>query len=437
MEENQKVVKFIEDDIDITKIDFLGHDKLADSILKAIELANPPFTLAIYGCWGTGKTKLMERAKSKLEKEKYTPIWFDTWEYESEPNLLWPLLKLIREKALYFNWGDVEKQQVEKIFKAVSRCVLDIGTRVSAKLLSGGILEYKLQDIEEQLAKEDTPLDLYQDKVQYLKEQFNEYIKLILKKTKQDKLIIFFDDLDRCSPDKVIELLESVKLFLYRGDCVFIFALDKKIVSEAITKKYIEMESFDGERYLEKIFGFSFNLTSPEEEQLKNITEKQFKFLDDTILTIKEKKSELLKLLETSNRNNPRILKRFFNKLIFLTKVYPNREELNFGLLGWIFIFEFWPDFRKLLNKMEGSSVQQYMSNIFKDTPSKVSFYLNGNPSPSNSDKVSPVFRQYPESQKYFLDAFLYNTLKSISIDQTTLYTGYEKAKEICETYGL
>lgn len=439
------MVKFIKDEIDIAEIDFLGHDKLADSILEAIKLAEPPFTFALYGSWGTGKTMLMKRAKSKLEDDGYAPIWFNTWEYESEPNLLWPLLKLIRGSV---KWGKGQKQQVEKIFKAVSRCVLDIGTRVGAKVLSGGLLEYKLQDIEEQLAKEDTPEELYQDKVQYLKDKFNEYIELVLKKTNKDKkktdkdkLIIFFDDLDRCSPDKMIELLESVKLFLFTGKCVFIFALDKNIVSEAITKKYIEMESFDGESYLEKIFGFSFNLSPPKEEQLAEIVEKQFKLLDDTILNQDTRKKDLLKLLITSNRNNPRVLKRFLNKLLFLTTVCPEIKDWGFERFACIFIFEFWPDFRKVLNSMEPKYIDTYFSVLFSYKLHGVKEQLERN-NQADSENLKAIKIYHLE--KFIEDTDLYTTLCFITQGHgnynekaSFLKESFKETQEICESHGL
>lgn len=433
------MAKFIKDEIDIAEIDCLGHDNLADSILTAIELAEPPFTFAIYGSWGTGKTKLMERAKCKLEEKGYTPILFDTWEYESEPNLIWPLLKLIREKTHGGKWGKINKEQVEKTFKSVSRCLLDIGTRVSSKVLSGGILEYKLQDIEEQLAKEDTPLDVYQDKVQYLKDQFNEYIKLILKKTKQDKLIIFFDDLDRCSPDKMIELLESVKLFLYRGNCIFVFALDKKIVSEAITKKYIDMDSFDGERYLEKIFEFSFNIPPPSRDQLGNIVEKQYRQYLPLIIGNDNKGWQLLDLLKTSNRDNPRVLKRFFNKLMFLTQVHRDTDELKFETFAWVFVFEFWPGFRKLLNEMGGEAANEYIRAVVSSdkTPEEAKRNLE-------RGQAQAFLIKYSESQKYYFDPFLYHTLhliventNDIDLKFELLSRNYEKTKKLCEKHGL
>ncbi len=44
-----------------TLIDTLGCEKLVIQVLKIIENAKPPFTIGIYGGWGTGKTSIMKQ----------------------------------------------------------------------------------------------------------------------------------------------------------------------------------------------------------------------------------------------------------------------------------------------------------------------------------------------------------------------------------------
>ncbi|MES1158064.1 MAG: P-loop NTPase fold protein, partial [Haliangium ochraceum] len=77
------------------------------------------------------------------------------------------------------------------------------------------------------------------------------------------RLVVILDDLDRCLPDTVVSLIEAVKLFLCgAADCraVFVFAMDRSIVGEAIRNRYPGATSYTGDHYLEKIFTASFEV---------------------------------------------------------------------------------------------------------------------------------------------------------------------------------
>ena len=55
-------------------------------------------TVAIYGPWGSGKTTILKHLKHELEEPAWATrpravtVWFEPWRYETEPNLMVPLL---------------------------------------------------------------------------------------------------------------------------------------------------------------------------------------------------------------------------------------------------------------------------------------------------------------------------------------------------------
>ena len=53
-------------------------------------------------------------------------------------------------------------------------------------------------------------------------------------------LIVFIDDLDRCSPDKALEIFESLKIFFHIEGIVFVLGLSKEIV-EAVYSSIIKL----------------------------------------------------------------------------------------------------------------------------------------------------------------------------------------------------
>ena len=86
------------------------------------------------------------------------------------------------------------------------------------------------------------------------------------------RIAIFLDDLDRCSPDRVVEVLEAVHLCLEGLPFVTILGMDSRVVSHAIASRYefmledkataIEKEAY-GQYFLQKIVHIPFQLPPP------------------------------------------------------------------------------------------------------------------------------------------------------------------------------
>ena len=98
----------------------------------------------------------------------------------------------------------------------------------------------------------------------------------LIAKSKQGKIVILIDDLDRCLPRHIIENLEAIKLFLNVPKTAFVIAADQYIVSNAIKSEYkalIDVAGLGdsgrniGESYMEKFIQLPYQipLLSPRE----------------------------------------------------------------------------------------------------------------------------------------------------------------------------
>jgi len=65
------------------------------------------------------------------------------------------------------------------------------------------------------------------------------------------RLVVFVDDLDRCLPEKAIQVLEALKLFLDVKGCIFVLGLDPEAIESAVRTRY--QEEIKPREYLEKI----------------------------------------------------------------------------------------------------------------------------------------------------------------------------------------
>ena len=98
---------------------------------------------------------------------------------------------------------------------------------------------------------------------------FRNDFQALIEKTSLKAFVILIDDLDRCAPERVIENLEAVKLFLNVDRTAFVVAADRRIVENAIRVRYSEL--FSGAReapveqdlvtdYLEKLIQVPYTL---------------------------------------------------------------------------------------------------------------------------------------------------------------------------------
>jgi hypothetical protein len=61
------------------------------------------------------------------------------------------------------------------------------------------------------------------------------------KKDNDYRIVIFIDDLDRCSPEKALEVLESIKSFFDLEGFVYVIGMDSDTINSLVKKKYGEI----------------------------------------------------------------------------------------------------------------------------------------------------------------------------------------------------
>lgn len=116
-------------------------------------------------------------------------------------------------------------------------------------------------------------------------DEFSEEFKRIIKLAGNGKpLVVIIDDLDRCLPEKAIQVLEAIKLFLDVEGCIFLLAVDRNVVEKAIAVKYKDLLAVAkdaqskpeqlftllGENYFEKIVQLPFALPPISNKQFRD-----------------------------------------------------------------------------------------------------------------------------------------------------------------------
>ena len=159
------------------------------------------------------------------------------------------------------------------------------------------------------------------------------------------KLIIFIDDLDRCIPEKAIDILETIKLFLNVQHSVFIIGADKKVIESGIEQKYPEMFEDWGIKYLDKIIQIPFFLPPLREDIIINEFIPNLQIPDE----IKQ-----YKYIIAGVGGNPRTIKRLINQFELQTILAKNQEiKVDSEIMAKLSVIQFrQPEFHDTLVEM-------------------------------------------------------------------------------------
>ena len=275
-----------------TADDLIGFQVHAD-LIRAVVL-NPkmlPVTVGVFGDWGGGKTSIMRMLERSLAADSWEKgsleaiqcegtavVYVNTWEFEGYDDAKAAMLSAVlvqlhqhqrfgpkvRKNALRLLKGINAMRLVRLSLKyavlpGAAAALTGGGAAVPAAVLAAtGLGQFFAADSRPDDQKPDTPTlndvgevwkGLPKDEAIDVR-TFRKEFATLLEEAKIESLVVLIDDLDRCSPDRIVENLEAVKLFLSVKNTAFVIGADRRIVEHAIRSRYArpasnELESPD------------------------------------------------------------------------------------------------------------------------------------------------------------------------------------------------
>lgn len=256
-----------------------------------------PLTIGVFGLWGAGKSTLLSLIGNKLKDEKkIICVTINAWMFETYDDaktaIMEALLQELKEKAP----SEKVKEKLENLIKRVDW--FKLGTKAVSKfaplvasVVSGNPLPMLL-NVAGSADEIGNTVKNAADSIQLLKDEywnnkdsltdnsavnnirkFREEFSASLKDDDIENVVIMIDDLDRCSPERIIEILEVIKLFLAVERTTFIIAADENVIKYAIRGKYPPMNGFDVEldkEYIEKIIQLPIYIPELSSKDIQN-----------------------------------------------------------------------------------------------------------------------------------------------------------------------
>ena len=429
--------------------------RLSQIIVKSI----PQFTVGIFGGWGTGKTSMMQMIKDEIDKnysDAATTIWFDSWRYEREEySLMIPLLRTIiltLHNVIDQITDDKKKEILRKVtsgfvkmIKAVARGTgINLGGEIDtgiAKVNAGLSLDFEkiLNEYEDSSGEPEKRVYVNQKKIIFHK-HVSDYLKEELDNIKnKHRLMIFIDDLDRCIPDRALEILESIKTFFDIEGIIYVIGMDPATIDDIIHTKYGENSKIDGLDYLQKIVQLPFQIPLWSDNDLTDAINEMTKTtgLPKDVTEKLLEHEEIKDLIIKSAKLNPRNIKRFINSLVLSydtddqnlkdiddeklkNYIIENYLKSMISIQTFYFRGEKWLQFVKMI--MDYNDRIQFLTHFITFIEfEKITSYHD------LEDKIKDIpTRKYPKHNKKILE--IYN--KIIEINDEDLFTFLTQAAE-------
>lgn len=282
---------------DASKIDMLAYRPYADLITEiAISERMNPLTIGLFGNWGSGKSTLLnliEEQTISYTNRKIAVVKVNAWMFEgyedAKTALMEAILQGMKENQKFFKKSKERiKSLMERVnWMAVGKTALKQGvpwaisgmTGLPPLIMMPNASEF---DSSEEVQKQIDKAQKFSEK--YMKANpkenvvenirgFREDFSTLIEKSSVDNLIILIDDLDRCNPDRIVETLEAIKLFLSVPRTTFIIAMDESIISYSIKRKYPQLNDEGinvSADYIEKIVQLPIKIAELAESDVKN-----------------------------------------------------------------------------------------------------------------------------------------------------------------------
>lgn len=240
--------------------DGFGFRRYAETLCEAITAADDlPLTIGLYGPWGSGKSSFMNICRDLLDRGSVPTVGFNPWKYDRRDEVWHALIQTVLTEIQHRVVLERESSRAARIKGVLatagrlSRTASWLLARRAVVPLTGGILASEDADAVQQA------WGASGEEYRHVNEFEADFAEVVDTYTDGGRLVLFIDDLDRCTPDAAITVLDALKLFLGSSSCVFVLAMDHDVMVEAAALR-LGGDPTRGRQYLEKLVQFPYHL---------------------------------------------------------------------------------------------------------------------------------------------------------------------------------
>jgi len=269
------------------KYDSLGYRPLVMRLLHFIQnpKTKPPLVLAIQAPWGMGKSSVMAMLETELKwKKAAVTVWFNAWHHQKEDQLLAYLLEAVQMQVapswlsavgLKFRFNLLRVRMFSSagsllattaalallvFHRSVTAWVASLkpeanflqqhpalpGVLLATLLLANQLRAFASdpQKLLEQSAR--TAWSILRDLLIFpslqgktdVRQEFAKNLREVTDALLPQRLVIFLDDLDRCRPEQVVQIMEAINFLSSAAPCFIVVGADYKKVETLVGQHF-------------------------------------------------------------------------------------------------------------------------------------------------------------------------------------------------------
>ncbi|MFD3929492.1 P-loop NTPase fold protein [Streptomyces sp. NPDC058614] len=331
-------------------MDLLGTGRAARELAKLLHdsRAATPLTLAVDAGWGMGKSSLMRLVDAELGgKSGVSTVWYNAWTSTGAD----ALEGLIKSVLMNFDRRVLRRaaQRVseQRALIGVLRAAL---TLVAGPLGVAALVDRLWQDLsvdaQSRNRMREALMDLTKERAESAPYET------------QRLLVVFIDDLDRCSEETVLAVCEAVKVYLDVPGLAFVIGCDRSALGPSGLLRDL---SPAGSAFMEKIFQTSFRVPVSGAEDIeayvRDCAERSgiHHLLDEL----------LVRLIAERAGRNPRRIKRLINGFGLEHALNPVWEEFSSeAVIRTLLLQHLYADFYRTLlggETSSGHAIQEFL----------------------------------------------------------------------------
>jgi hypothetical protein len=271
--------------------DLLGYADYRDALTSVIEglTGNASPTIGVFGEWGSGKTTLLRMVQKQLKDNGIETVWINIWQFSNQQDVwvafLQSLLIKIKQDMSWWrrlkfsskvlkrqiNWLEIERRLPMLLARIIivvlplfvslyylgplaqeesssgQAAATGVGALTSTVLGWFLLLNPYIRAVRERVNVDLTSLikpSPLRERVTVLDEFTTDFEDMIVSLVGETgRMVVFVDDLDRCPPERIVEVLDAIKLFLNVPNCLYVLGLDRGIIEEAVRVKFSDYET--------------------------------------------------------------------------------------------------------------------------------------------------------------------------------------------------
>ncbi|MET9887536.1 P-loop NTPase fold protein [Streptomyces sp. NPDC006430] len=334
--------------------DLLGVGRAAEQLAGLLVASRQatPFTLAIDAGWGTGKSSLMHLVDAELARatDVHT-VWYNAWTSTGAD----ALEGLIKSVLMRF-----ERRLLRRAVQRVSeRRTLVRAARVLSTLVAGPLGAGALVDeLWNSLSVSPQARNEMRDAIRGLAEEWAAPSAVSPRKL----LVVFIDDLDRCSEETVLAVCEAVKVYLDVPGLAFVIGCDRSVLGP---NGLLRDLSPAGSAFMEKIFQTTYRIPLPDETGIEDFVRRCAR--DSGIHALLN--ADLISLIAARASRNPRRIKKLINGFVLEVGLNPLWRDLGTEALDTVIrtllLQHLYPDFYQMLiggGSLHGDVLSEFLT---------------------------------------------------------------------------